>query len=725
MKRLLALLGLTCLLVLTACFYLGESIALVIGVVSLSLFVVSLFIPAVRKERTYPVAFLTSLLAVCMFLGYTSCFVEPLKVYDGQTAEVTATQKEAVYFQNGFYNYILEVNEINGEEVNTNLRLCSKYAFFTEPSDMLKFKSELIYTDSKADVSDKIFLRSYIFEGQGVEIERPDKRPLMYHIYKLRKSLSASLYLEMNYDEAAFSNAVLLGDKHAISDDTSYLMRSAGVSHIAVVSGLHLSIIAGLCSKLSGKIFRSIYVSTSFTILCIIAFAFLSGLAAPVVRSSIMLIIMHVGIMIGRRSDSLNSIGAAALVLIISNPYCVGDAGLLLSFAATLGIVFWSGRLTDFTLCKLWRIPFVRNTKIRNIIRVPVVFISVSLSATIWTLPVAVLTFGSVSTVSLLGNILIVPFMSVVITLIGLCVLTHYVGFLAVMCDFLSKLVSLFYNYMILVCKAVTYLPHSYISTDKPYFYLWLSLSLIIAAVALLAGKKSVTVISVMLSLLIVLTGAMNYSIASSKRLTLDICDTDKGLSLMLQSTDGFAVLRASGNKSKTYILSDMIKMRELSAQNVYIDINGNNSQIFYRNLTNEFDYDRILRYYNRDTEEVYIDSSSENISAFSDNHTLYLWDKAEVVLLPADDDVFEYIIIGNTEILVAPKDADLALIPSEYTTADIVITDGIPYNYSLLSCDALYVVGEGYVASAALEMLSSVCNNTVSVTEYSFDIEL
>ena len=82
MKRLLGLLGLTCLVVLTACFYLGNTVTLLFGAGAVVLFVVSMLIPAVRKEKTLPVGFITSAFVVLLFVGYGRFYVEPIKVYD-------------------------------------------------------------------------------------------------------------------------------------------------------------------------------------------------------------------------------------------------------------------------------------------------------------------------------------------------------------------------------------------------------------------------------------------------------------------------------------------------------------------------------------------------------------------------------------------------------------------------------------------------------------------
>jgi len=724
LKRLLGLLGLTCLLVLTACFYLGETASFILGVGAFLLFLLSMLLPFARKEGTYPVAFMTAVITVCIFFGYTNFFVVPLQKFDGKTATVVAVQEDD-YFSNGYYNYILKVKEIDSEKVNTKIRLCSKKALFTKAYDELRFKSEISFVENRSFWANETFLRTYLYEVSEVEVVKPTKRPLMYYIKELKNKFSTALYLEMNYDEAAFSSAVMLGDKYSMKPQTKDLLRASGLSHIAVVSGLHLSIVAAMAGKLFSRLFKNKIVCGILTILLIVAFAVMTGLAPPVLRAAVMLIILNIGNMINRRSDSINSIGIAALLLIIRNPYCVGDAGMLLSFAATLGIVFWSNKISRPIISKLSGISFFRISFINKTTRAIVNTFAMSLSAAIWTLPITMLTFGAVSTNSIFTNILVVPFMWFVLIIIALCIATHYVDFLAVMCDALSRIVSVFYDYMITVCEAFTYLPHSYVHTDKLYFYIWLSVSLILAAVALVVNKKRITVLSVMLSLIVIFTGSLNYNIARAKSLTLYVSDTGKGLSVILEGSDGYALLRASGNRNRNYVVENKIDQMYIHGSDVCVDVPGNNSDIFYDNVLNQFDYERILRYDNKEDKSDKFSSDSDNVTLFNDIHNLDLWSKAQIKLIPADEEVFEYITAGETEILIVPSGGDCTLIPPKCRVVDVIITEGIPDRYDLLECDTLYIKAEGYKADATREIMSSICNNYCVGTEFSFDINI
>lgn len=724
MKRLLGLLGLTCLLVLTACFYLSETAAVILGISALILFIFSMFFSFARKEGTYPVAFITAFIIVCVFLGYTNLFVNPLKAYDGKTADIVAYSEDE-YYQNGFYNYVLKVKEIDGEEVNSNLLLCSKFPIITKYHDELHFSSEISFTENKSLWSRKIFFRSYLYEENEVDIINPDRRPLVYHFKEFRKDLSTALYLEMDYDEANFSSAVLLGDKYALTPQVKSLLRDAGLSHIAVVSGLHLSIIAAMCSKLFDKLFRSRSLSGGFTILSILAFSVLSGLGISVIRAGVMLIIYTLGKMIGRRSDSINSIGAAALLLIIINPFCVGDVGMLLSFSATLGIVFWSDKISRPIINKLSPLPFFRLKAVMRILKIIVETLSMSLCASLWTLPITIFVYDGVSTVSLNANLFVVPFMWIVLLAIGLCIITHYIQFLSVMCDWLSGFVSLFYNYLIFVCETVTALPYSFVNTDKPYFYIWLALTLLMIGISLIISKKKMNILTILLSFTVLFVGATNYNIARSKSVTMHIVDAGDGFSVLLESSDGYAVLRAEGSKYKPYVLENKIEKMHSKSQTVYVDVIGENSQVYFDNIVNQFDYDCILMYDNMKESYGIDEEIKDKIIYYSDVHNLSLWSKVNVCLISSESAVSQYITIGDTNILITSEESDLSTVSHEYLHPDILITDGLPDSFELIDCDKVYVSGDSYKAQVTAEILCGMCDDVVGIGDYSFDIEI
>ncbi len=725
MKRLLGLLGLTCLVVLTACFYLGAAFSVYIGGTALLLFIVSLFIPGLRAEKTVPVALFTALLAVSVFLGYTNFYAEPVRnKYNEKEVTVTGTLVSEEVRTYGYYDYELKVKSVDGESADFAMVLHSGQPLYIEPYDEITFPCKLISTSRGDYASRKIFFQSYVYDDLDAKVDKPDSRPLMYHILSLRKNLRTSLYLEMDYDTASFSNAVLLGDKYAVSAQVKELFRLNGLSHIAVVSGLHLSIIAFICRRLFEKLFKNTIVSGAATIVAILFFAALTGFGVSVIRAAVMLCIYIIGTMLGRVADSLNSIGAAALVLLIANPYAVGDVGMLLSFAATLGIVLWCKKITVPVMCAIYSGPLGKSEILCDILKVVVETATCSICATIWTMPVAVFAFGGFSLVSVLTNLLVVPLMFVVLYCIILCVITHYIGFLSVLCDALSYMVSLYYNYVIAVCEFFSKLPFAYIYTDKLYFYIWIIISLILVFVASIVRRRFVNVLCVLLSLLFVFTSASIYRYTNRNTVSFYVPDTGSGLSVIIESNDGYAVVCAGGTKNRSYILSNKIDTLSPMGSNVLVDSNGRNSQIYCRNLADEFDYDKVLRYHNNRSDSFVTDEFAEDENSFSGIYNLNLWNKVQVTFIPVEEDVFEYITVGNESVLIIPRGADCENLPAEYRTADYLVADGRVSSADVLTFETLVIAWEED-EDESLILLSRNAETVIKGSDVNFEIDI
>lgn len=723
MKRLLGLTGLTCLCVLTACFYLSELVSICIFIGALILFVLSMLIPSVRKEGTLPVAFITIVLSVLMFMGVTYTRVLPVQEkYHNKTCTVVATQKREVYTSNRYYVYELDINTIDGEKVRAGLTLFTYEHIYSEPYDKLEFTTLLTKGDYGTELSKGLYLRAHELFEPEIKVESPEHKPFMYHIINLRNNLRTALYMELSPDVASFSSALFLGDKHSLSPDFKAILRTCGLSHIVVVSGLHLSIISALMTKYYKHIFKNRFVCAGFIILSIIFFALLTGFGFPVIRSAVMLIIFTMGTLIFRRSDSINSIGAAALLILLFNPYAVGDVGMLLSFSATLGIVVWSDKLSKSVMGVLQRFSVMSNNAVNKSVKYLVHTASCSICATLWTLPILILVFGGFSLVTVIANLLVVPFMSAVLICIALCALTHYISFLPLISDIFGFVVRVYYHYLVFVCETLSKLPFAYIESDKPYFYIWLSLTLLLIAAAYLINSKNAYRITVILSALILVWSSFAYNFRRESILTLHIPDTGSALSVVLESSEGYAVISCGGSLWKTYALSNVVETLAEKEQNILVSTSEENSSVFAENLINEFDYKAVLLY----------DSSVENkgttidgFTFYNNNHTMNLWDKASAELIVSEGAVFEYIKAGDTEILILPEEGDCKKLSSVYRNPDIIITHGYVENITLLSCDTLIIPGDDYTSQAAAEVCAPIATVVITGTDIIYDIKL
>ena len=162
----------------------------------------------------------------------------------------------------------------------------------------------------------------------------------------LRLEMQKILDNHLDDNAQSLASAVLLGEKNALEPDVRDAFSDTGMSYLVVVSGMHLAIITMLLKKLlkprfgAKGILRMILI-TAFVLL----FAAVTGFTPSVVRAAVMMLFIVAAPLFRRESDSVNALGAAALVLTLPNPYVVGNVGLLRCSRLRRRSAFCSGRI--------------------------------------------------------------------------------------------------------------------------------------------------------------------------------------------------------------------------------------------------------------------------------------------------------------------------------------------------------------------------------------------
>lgn len=195
--------------------------------------------------------------------------------------------------------------------------------------------------------------------------------------------------------------AILLGDRQMLGSDVRDEFAGAGIAHLLAVSGLHVGVIALICSMLFlplGLIAPS-WLRHCATMAAIILFALLTGMSTPVLRATVMSCCVIVGIMLQRPRSSLNLLCCAACVIICLSPRAPYDIGFQLSFAATWCVI---------SLCPLFSRRLSRSWQrtVADAVGVPLLIFLVT-----W--PLTARVFHEVSLLFLPANLLAVPLLPV------------------------------------------------------------------------------------------------------------------------------------------------------------------------------------------------------------------------------------------------------------------------------------------------------------------------
>jgi len=155
---------------------------------------------------------------------------------------------------------------------------------------------------------------------------------------RLRRNLVERVHILWAPDEAPLLDAILVGENSFLGRETLTDFQRTGTYHVLVISGLKVAVLALVNFWLLRQIRVSDAAASAITILLTVAYALLTDVGAPVWRATLMLALYLGARLLHRRKSILNTIGAAALALLIVDPSALLAASFQLSFLCVLVI---------------------------------------------------------------------------------------------------------------------------------------------------------------------------------------------------------------------------------------------------------------------------------------------------------------------------------------------------------------------------------------------------
>lgn len=192
------------------------------------------------------------------------------------------------------------------------------------------------------------------------------------------------------------AEGIVLGDRRRLlGTDTEEDFRVLGLTHLVAVSGSHLALACGAVAFLGGLLKVRKRPLVVATVLAGAAYALVTGLAYSALRSLLMLAVVGVGQLAGRRTDGVASLAVAIIAVLVLEPWSVFDIGLQLSALAVAGLLLF-GSLVD-----AWM-----TAGLRGVWRAVSATLALTLVAQFATLPVMAGSFGAVSLLAPVANAL-------------------------------------------------------------------------------------------------------------------------------------------------------------------------------------------------------------------------------------------------------------------------------------------------------------------------------
>lgn len=284
-----------------------------------------------------------------------------------------------------------------------NADLYQKYTYL----DFIKVSGKLETPQEFEDFNYKNYLaKDGIYSVMGfpkIEIIARQKANIWQWFYKkilwLKQKTRQSIQYSFNPPESSILEGTILGDNAAMSDKLKNNLNTTGLRHIIAVSGTHVvilsSIIMSLLIILGLKRGNAFY----FAVVIILLYIVFTGLSASGVRAGIMGFLYLLAQKLGRQSLGVRVVAMAAALMLAQNSLLLAfDVGFQLSFLAVLGLIFLAPAFAVI-------LNIFTKGRLKEFIKI----ISATFAAQVFTLPILLYNFGSISLVSPITNLLVGP----------------------------------------------------------------------------------------------------------------------------------------------------------------------------------------------------------------------------------------------------------------------------------------------------------------------------
>lgn len=392
-------------------------------------FLLSLIFKETRKSKTFPTAFAFVILSLVLLSASNQSYADNVQKYNEKEIAVSGYLTEISYKQNGNSYYTIKTDTVNGEKKKLKIRICSDAPLDFEPTDRI-YASVKIFLFGN---NDKKYINYYKAENLtlgaylsgSAKIEKSVNYDLSQLILKLRSEAANEIMHILPNDYGAVVTGLVLGDKSDLSERTENAFRFCGVLHLFAVSGLHISVWSMMIFGLLTKMRLSFKKASAVSIIFCLFFMALTGFNPPVVRSGFMMIMIYISNLLNREADAFNSMGLSLIVMLILNPYNAVGLSLQLSVLATSGILTISQPISCFLTKPLHRI---KSRKLKSLIYSVISVIGVSISVTVFTIPIYIINFKSVSTLQILSNLIMISVGTVCMEIAGIAAIFCVIG---------------------------------------------------------------------------------------------------------------------------------------------------------------------------------------------------------------------------------------------------------------------------------------------------------
>ncbi len=338
-------------------------------------------------------------------------------------------------------NITNEVKKISGKLYVTLPLLEAKNIY---PQQFLKVKG-FIYEPKTSKNPGQFNFKKYLknqgcfaaFKGLNI-IQEITTQKASWGWWKVRRRIIRAQVRGLDSPIGQLVSSMVLGRRAVdLPQNIRDLFIKTGLAHILAASGFHVSLLLGMVLRLTSSLTPKLKLWIGLG--CLFIYSCLTGFSPSIIRAVLMGSGVLIALSIGGKVKPLGSLLLSLIIILLFNPLWIWNLGLQLSFLATLGLIISVPALEK----KLdWMPPLLATA------------VSIPLAASIWTLPLIIFTFNTVSSYSIIVNVVTMPLVTV-ISLGGM----------------ITSLISLIVPVIGSVCASLLYYPCLLLIEITKFFY--------------------------------------------------------------------------------------------------------------------------------------------------------------------------------------------------------------------------------------------------------------